>query len=151
MHPLSMKFLCHFKMDLLVCGSTLNLRSKVSCTVTILFILWYSSAHQPRCCEVSAILHFTALWRRAGKIWKFLELMYLQSHIYKNIPVSFDFITTWNQWIFLCSLCILLCSCINNLGKVNINPLDLFIIRPSLDTASLTYIHCTWYTNVYCT
>jgi hypothetical protein len=25
---------------------------------------------------------------------KFLELMYLQSHIYKNIPVSFDFITT---------------------------------------------------------
>jgi hypothetical protein len=24
---------------------------------------------------------------------KFLELMYLQSHIYKNIPVSFDFIT----------------------------------------------------------
>jgi hypothetical protein len=25
---------------------------------------------------------------------KFLELIYLQSHIYKNIPVSFDFITT---------------------------------------------------------
>ena len=24
----------------------------------------------------------------------------------KNIPVSFDFITTWNQWVFLCSLCI---------------------------------------------
>jgi len=26
--------------------------------------------------------------------------MYLQSHIYKNIAVSFDFITTWNQEVF---------------------------------------------------
>jgi len=33
--------------------------------------------------------------------------MYLQSHIYKNIPVSFDFITTWNQGVFLCSSCII--------------------------------------------
>jgi len=32
--------------------------------------------------------------------------MYLQSHIYKNIPVSFDYITTWNQGVFLCSPCI---------------------------------------------
>jgi len=24
--------------------------------------------HQPRCCEVSAIFHFTALWRQAGKL-----------------------------------------------------------------------------------
>jgi hypothetical protein len=37
---------------------------------------------------------------------KFLELMYLQSHIHKNISVSFDFITTWNQGVFLCSPCI---------------------------------------------
>jgi len=29
-----------------------------------------------------------------------LQLMYLQSNIYKNIPVSFDFITTWNQGVF---------------------------------------------------
>jgi hypothetical protein len=47
---------------------------------------------------------FTALWRRAEKL-KFFELMYLQSHIYKNIPVSFDFITTWNQGVLLCSPC----------------------------------------------
>ena len=40
-----------------------------------------------------------------GKIKKILELMYLQSHIYKNIPVSFDFKTTWNQGVFLCSPC----------------------------------------------
>ena len=33
--------------------------------------------------------------------------MYLQSHIYKNILVSFDFITTWNQGVFSCSPCIL--------------------------------------------
>ena len=33
--------------------------------------------------------------------------MYLQSHIYKNIAVSFDFITTWNQGVFLCTPCIL--------------------------------------------
>jgi hypothetical protein len=31
--------------------------------------LWNSNTHQLRCCELSAILHFTALWRRAGK-WK---------------------------------------------------------------------------------
>ena len=37
----------------------------------------------------------------------YLQLMYLQSHIYKkNIPVSFDFITTWNEGLFLCSPCI---------------------------------------------
>ena len=33
--------------------------------------------------------------------------MNLQSHNYKNIPVSFDFITTWNQGVFLCSPCML--------------------------------------------
>jgi hypothetical protein len=32
--------------------------------------------------------------------------MYLLFNIYKNIPVSFDFITTWNQGVFLCLLCI---------------------------------------------
>ena len=35
----------------------------------------------------------------------YLQLMYLQSRIYKNIPVSFDFITTLNQGVFLCSPC----------------------------------------------
>ena len=40
----------------------------------------------------------------------YLQLMYLQSHIYENIPVSFDFITTWNQGVFLCSPCISLIS-----------------------------------------
>jgi len=35
----------------------------------------------------------------------YLQLMYLLSHIYKNIPVSFYFITTWNQEVCLCSLC----------------------------------------------
>jgi len=68
MHPLSMKFLCHFKMDLLVGAYTLNLCLKARCTVTTLFVLWNSSTHQPRCCEVSAILHFTALWRWARKL-----------------------------------------------------------------------------------
>jgi len=37
--------------------------------------------------------------------------MYLQSHIYKNIPVSFYFITTWNQKVFLCSPCIIRVLC----------------------------------------
>jgi len=68
MHPLLMKFLCHLKMDSLVGGSTLNLRLKACCTVTALFVVWNSSTHQPRCFEVSAILNFTALWRRAGKL-----------------------------------------------------------------------------------
>ena len=29
----------------------------------------------------------------------------------KNIPVSFDFITTWNQGVFLCSPCIIASCC----------------------------------------
>jgi hypothetical protein len=80
MHPFAMKFLCHIKTDLLLGGSTLNLRLKAGCTVITLFVLWNSSTHQPRCCEVSAILHFTALWRRAGKFFElvYLQLMYLQ-------------------------------------------------------------------------
>jgi hypothetical protein len=103
MHPLSMKFLplqnglvsrrIHIKFEF---ESTLHSHNTV---------LWNSSTHQLRCCEVSAILLFTAIWRRAGKL-KILELIYLQSHIYKSIPVSFDFITTWNQGRFLCSSCI---------------------------------------------
>jgi len=36
--------------------------------------------------------------------------MYLQFHIYKNISVSFDFITTWNQGVFLCSSFIMDCQ-----------------------------------------
>ena len=36
--------------------------------------------------------------------------MYLQVHIYKNIPLSFDFITTWNQGVFLCSPCVIICG-----------------------------------------
>ena len=53
-------------------------------------------------------------WLQLHKlVKKFLELMYLQSHIYKNIPVSFDFITTWNQGVFfVCSPC--MCKYINN-------------------------------------
>ena len=31
-------------------------------------VLWNSTTHRLRCCEVSAVLHFTALWRRAGKL-----------------------------------------------------------------------------------
>ena len=79
-HPLSIKFLCHFKMDFLVARSTLNLRLKARCTVTTLFVLWNSSTHQPRCCEVSANLHFTALWRRAGKL-KFFSVNPLKTQL----------------------------------------------------------------------
>jgi hypothetical protein len=46
MHPFSMKLLYHFKMDLLVGGSTLNLRLKSRCTVTTL--LYFSKfKHAP--------------------------------------------------------------------------------------------------------
>jgi hypothetical protein len=45
--------------------------------------------------------------------------MYLQAHIYKNIPVSFDFITTSNQGVFLCSaIYILLITEHNGIIKV---------------------------------
>jgi hypothetical protein len=30
----------------------------------------------------------------------------IKNFIYNNIPVSFDFITTWNQGVLLCSPCI---------------------------------------------
>jgi len=49
--------------------------------------------------------------------------MYLQSHIYKNIPVSFDFITTWNQGVFLCSPCIM--SEELNWGQVLVEPIGM--------------------------
>jgi hypothetical protein len=49
--------------DLLVGGSTLNLRLKARCTVTTLFVVANSSTHRLRYCGVSAILDFTALWR----------------------------------------------------------------------------------------
>jgi len=49
-------------------GSTLNLSLTAHCTVRTLFVLWNSTTHQLRCCEANAILHFTALWRRAGKL-----------------------------------------------------------------------------------
>jgi hypothetical protein len=44
--------------------------------------------------------------------------MYLQSHIYKNIPVSFDFITNWNQGVFC------------------VHPVYLILINQSLKNAS---------------
>jgi len=53
------------------------------------------------------------------------QLMYLQSHIYKNIPVSFDFITTWNQGVFLCSPCILQHFKVH--GSVNRNNILIYI------------------------
>jgi hypothetical protein len=37
MHPILMKFMYHFKMDMLVGESTLNLRLKTRCTIKTLF------------------------------------------------------------------------------------------------------------------
>jgi hypothetical protein len=41
-----------------------------------------------------------------GKIKNFLSSCICSPTFIKTIPVSFDFITTWNQRVFLCSLCI---------------------------------------------
>jgi hypothetical protein len=38
--------------------------------------------------------------------WNCISLCNCSHQICKNIPISFDFITTWNQRVFLCSLCI---------------------------------------------
>jgi len=56
--------------------------------------------------------------------------MYLQSHIYKNIPVSVDFITTWNQGVFLCSPCIWNVSIFPLSYKRMIISFDLFAHEP---------------------
>ena len=37
--------------------------------------------------------------------WNCMSLCNCSHQFCKNIPVSFDFITTWNQWLFLCSPC----------------------------------------------
>jgi hypothetical protein len=126
-----MKFLCHFKIDLLVGVSTLNLCLKASCTVTARFY------------EIPARISRVALkWAPScislpsgGRRETFLQLMYLQSHIYKNILVCFDFVTTWNQGVLLCSPCILgvkeagalgwnlstfMCQFCRNAGSLNI-------------------------------
>jgi hypothetical protein len=42
--------------------------SKTCCTVPTLFVSANFTKHEIRYCGVSAILHFTALWRRAGKL-----------------------------------------------------------------------------------
>jgi len=39
--------------------------------------------------------------------WNCTSLCNCSHQFCKNIPVSFDFITTWNQGVFLCSPCIL--------------------------------------------
>ena len=64
MQPLSMKFLCHFKMDLLVGGSTLNLSLKARCTLknTVCFMkiqhapatLLWSERHLAFHCSLAA-------------------------------------------------------------------------------------------------
>jgi hypothetical protein len=51
----------------------------------------------------------------------YLQLMYLQSRIYKNIPVRFDFIATSNQGVFLCLPCILIKLCSENSTNYGIN------------------------------
>jgi hypothetical protein len=38
--------------------------------------------------------------------WNCMSLCNCSHQFCKNIPVSFDFITTWNQGVFLCSPCI---------------------------------------------
>ena len=40
--------------------------------------------------------------------WNCMGLWNCSHQFCKNIPVSFDFITTWNQGVFLCSPCIML-------------------------------------------
>jgi len=40
--------------------------------------------------------------------WNCISLCNCSHEFCKNIPVSFDFITTWNQGVFLCSPCITL-------------------------------------------
>jgi len=61
--------------------------------------------------------------------------MCLQSHIYKNIPVSFDFITTWNQGLFVFTLYIYVYLYI---GILYINPVAL-ILGVYIITCLFTY------------
>ena len=41
--------------------------------------------------------------------WNCMSLCNCSHQFCKNIPVSFDFRTTWNQGVFLCSPCIFSC------------------------------------------
>ena len=49
----------------------------------------------------------------------------------KNIPLSFDFITAWNQGVFLCSLCIL------------------YTISSLFTFFNFVTVHCKEFTNVH--
>jgi hypothetical protein len=57
------------------------------------------------------------------------------THFYKNIPVSFDFITTWNQGVFSCSSCIIFwmanCTYFDNTHISQPIPIDLWTSKVS--------------------
>ena len=73
----------------------------------------------------------------------YLQLMYLQSHIYKNTPVSFDFISTWNQGVFLCSPCI-----IPSYSQQDATFLVLFISKDTLHISGGSSTHHQEHTTV---
>jgi len=49
--------------------------------------------------------------------WNCMSLCYCSHQFYKNITESFDFITTWNQGVFLCSPCSIVLEEVNKLLK----------------------------------
>jgi hypothetical protein len=68
MHPLSMKFLCHFKMELLVGGYTLNLVLEHAAQSKHCLFYEIPARTSRVAVKWSAILRFNAVWRRAGKL-----------------------------------------------------------------------------------
>ena len=58
--------------------------------------------------------------------WNCMSLCNRSHQFCKNIPVSFDFVTTWNQGVFLCSPCISH-SCDYSTGHL----VDVFLKPPS--------------------
>ena len=72
MHPLSIKFLCHFKMDLLVGKSTLNLRLKAHCSHnTVCFVKFQHAPAAPFWSERHLAFHCPLA--AGGKIKNFLS------------------------------------------------------------------------------
>jgi hypothetical protein len=89
-----------------------------SVTPDMLQRLWSEPDYRIDDCRVTRGSTFSV----CDTTWNCIRLCNCSHQFCKNIPVSFDFITTWNQIVFLCKPCIIRCT------EVWTSNLNIFII-----------------------
>ena len=79
-----------------------------SITPDMLQRVWSKRDYRIRVCRVTRGGHVECV---CDTTWNCMSLCNCSHQFCENIPVSFDFITTWNQGVFLCSPCIFIFVC----------------------------------------